>query len=181
MRRKLLLILFPFAAILVVLSSLMVIHPQSVTSTMMPGMMTRMMGESISTMPLLWPSVLTISGVAIFIGLAYLIAFPTIKYSEDAPAVVTVPTSVETLDPLSMLIRVSKPDERAVLEVLRGSGGVCRQRDIVFKTGLSKLKVHRIIARFAERGAIQVKKMGKTNEVTVPSWLMPSQLDPHKV
>jgi hypothetical protein len=181
LRRKLLLILLAFAAIVIVFSSLMVIHPQSITSTMMPGSMANMMGESISTMPLLWPSALTISAAAVFIGLAYLIAFPTIKYSEDASPVVTIPTSVETLDPLGILIRVSKLDERAVLEVLRGSGGACRQKDIVYKTGLSKIKVHRIIARLSERGALQVKRMGKTNEVTVPNWLMKSRPDSSKV
>lgn len=162
----------------------MVIHPQSVTSTMMPGVMGHMMGESISTMPLLWPSVLTISAAAIFIGLAYLIAFPAIKYSQETSPVVTVPTvptSVETLDPLNILIRVSKPDERAVLEVIRSNRGVCRQKDIVFKTGLSKIKVHRIIARLAERGAVQVKRTGKTNEVAVPSWLMQNRPDSQSV
>lgn len=137
--------------------------------------MASMMGES--TMPFLWPSVLTISAAAVFIGLGYLIAFPTIKYSKDESPGLTIPTSVETLDPLSILIRVSKPDERAVLEVLRASGGACRQKDIVFKTGLSKIKVHRIIARLAERGALQVKRMGKTNEVTAPTWLMQSRPD----
>lgn len=148
---------------------------------MMPGTMSGMMGESMVTMPILWPSVLTVSSVAVLIGLAYLIAFPTIKFSESDPSVATNPVSVGTLDPLTILIRVSKPDERAVLEVLRGTGGICRQKDIVFKTGLSKIKVHRIIARLAERGAIQVKKTGKTNEVTVPNWLMQNRSDTQTV
>ena len=155
----------------------MVFHPQPITSSMMPGTMSGMMGESMVTMPLLWPSVLTISSVAVLIGLAYLIAFPTIKFNESDASVATDPISAGTLDPLTILIRVSKPDERTVLEVLRGSRGICRQKYIVFKTGLSKIKVHRIIARLAERGAIQVKKIGKTNEVTVPNSLMQNWSD----
>lgn len=175
--RKLSFILLAFAAVVIIFSSLMVFQPQPITSSMMHGSMSGMMGESMVTMPLLWPSVLTTSSVAVLIGLAYLIAFPTIKFSESDASVATDPISAGTLDPLSILIRVSKPEERAVLEVLHGSGGLCRQKDIVFKTGLSKIKVHRIIARLAERGAIQVKKIGKTNEITVPNWLMQSRPD----
>ncbi len=175
--RKSLFILLAFAVIITVFSSLMVLQPQPRTSGMMSGMMPSMMTESTSAMPLLWPSVLTISAAAVLIGLVYSILFPVIKFSEGTPTAATNHISTETLDPLTILIRVSKPDERAVLEVLRGSGGVCRQKDIVFKTGLSKLKVHRIIARLAERGAIQVKKIGKTNELTVPSWLIQNRPD----
>jgi uncharacterized membrane protein len=71
-------------------------------------------------------------------------------------------------------MRVLKADERAALEVLRNSGGRCLQKDITYKAGLSKLKTHRVVARLAERGVIQVKKVGKTNEITVPAWLKAS-------
>ena len=177
MIRKLIFILLGFATIVSVFSSLMVLHPEPITSNKMSGMMSSMMGESMGIVPLFWSSVLTIAAVVILFGLAYLVTFPAIKLSEDTATVSTDTASAENLDPLAVLIRVSKPDERAVLEVLRGNGGVCRQKDIVFKTGLSKLKVHRIIARLAERGAIQVKKMGKTNEVTIPSWLLQNRPD----
>lgn len=178
---KLPLVLLAFAAIVTVLSSLMVFHPQPITSSMMSGMMSHIVGESMTNMPLLWPSLLTISAAVVLIGLGYLIAFPAIKFSEVMAPVATDPFSTGALDPLTILIRVSKPDERAVLEVLRGSGGMCRQKDIVFKTGLSKIKVHRILARLSERGAIQVKKTGKTNEVTVPNWLMRNRSDTQTV
>lgn len=177
--RKLPFILLGFAAIVIIFSSFLVFNPQPMMSGMMPGSMSSMMSESMVSMPLLWPSVLTISSVAVLIGLAYLIAFPTIKFSDSDANVAQNHISAEAPDPLSILIRVSKPEERAVLEVLRGSGGICRQKDIVLKTGLSKIKVHRIIARLAERGAVQVKKTGKTNEITVPSWLMQSQPESH--
>lgn len=177
MRRNLVFILLVFAAFFTALSSLIVFRPEPVTSGMMPGMMSSMMGESMSSTPLLWPTALTMSALAILVGLVYLIAFPTIKLSESDAALSTNYVSTGALDPLAVLIRVSKPEERAVLEVLRNSGGVCHQKDIVFKTGLSKIKVHRIIARLAERGAIQVKRIGKTNEVTIPAWLIQNRAD----
>jgi uncharacterized membrane protein len=38
------------------------------------------------------------------------------------------------------------------------------------KAGLSRLKAHRIIARFAERGIASLK-LGNTNEVFLSDWL----------
>lgn len=180
MVKKILFVLLAFAAAFAIFSSIILLQPKPLISSMMgkSGMMAGMMEESMS-MPLLWPSILTISSAAILIGLAYAIAFPTIKMSEVAVTTVAPISTEAPRDPLSVLIRASKPDERSVLQVLHDSGGVCRQKDIVFKTGLSKLKVHRIIARLAERGIVQAKRIGKTNEITLPSWLMQSQPESH--
>ena len=43
-----------------------------------------------------------------------------------------------------------------------------RSRD---EAKLSRLKTHRILARFAERGIVTLKKIGNTNEVTIAEWL----------
>lgn len=175
--RKLLFIALALALVIGTLSSLFLFQPAFVASNVMPGMMSGMMGESVIRMPLLWPSVLALSVIVAFFILSYLIAFPPIKYSEDVAIPAAPPMSNHQFDPLDILTRVSKPEERAVLEVLRSSGGSCLQRDIVFKTGLTKLKVHRIIVRLSERDIVQVKKTGKTNEVRVPSWLMRNHSD----
>ena len=68
-------------------------------------------------------------------------------------------------DSIGIIMRVLKPDEKAALEVLRNAGGICMQKDIRYKTGLSKLRTRRVVARLAERGVIQVRKVGKTNEI----------------
>jgi uncharacterized membrane protein len=39
------------------------------------------------------------------------------------------------------------------------------QKYIRKEAGLSRLKTHRIIARFAERGIVSLKKSGNTNEI----------------
>ena len=178
---KILFVLLAFAAVFAIFSSIILLQPKPLTSGGMgqSGMMSGMMEESMS-MPLLWPSILTISSAAFLTGLGYVIAFPTIKTSGVAVENVAAPISAEAQrDPLSVLIRASKPDEGSVLQVIHDSGGACRQKDIVFKTGLTKLKVHRIIARLAERGIVRVKRMGKTNEITLPSWLMQSHPESH--
>lgn len=123
-------------------------------------------------MNFLWPTMMTASIAVVAVVVVYVIAFPVIRYStasEDEEQSQT--SSASTLDPMDIVMRVAKADERAALEILKNSGGVCLQKDITYKTGLSKLKTHRIVARLAERGIIQVKKIGKTNEISVPAWL----------
>ncbi len=117
-----------------------------------------------------WPIVLTASTAVAIAAVAYVIAFPTIRYAtpgqEESGLILS-----DTPNAIDIVMRVSKPDERAALEILKRSGGVCPQKDIVYHTRFSKVKTHRIIARLAERGVIVVKKSGKTNEISVPAWL----------
>lgn len=138
-------------------------------------MMSDMMGRGfLGGMNSAWPVVFAVSTTLVLIAVAYVIAFPNIRYTtaskpgkdEDAQA-------TGALGPLDILMRVSKTDERAVLKVLKDGGGVCYQKDITYSTGLSKIKIHRIVARLTERGIIQVKKVGKTNEVRIAEWLKP--------
>ncbi len=121
-------------------------------------------------MSFFWPMVLAASTSVAIAVVAYVIAFPTIRYvaprQEETGLILS-----DMSDAIDVVMRVSKPDERAVLEVLKQSEGVCLQKDIVYQTRLSKVKTHRIIARLAERGVIVVKKSGKTNEISIPAWL----------
>ena len=138
------------------------------------GGMGQMMGSGFGMGSFLWPTVLTFSTTIVVVVVAYVVLVPTIRYSEEAE---TKPQSstAATLHAMDVVMRIVKPDERMALEVLRNSGGVCFQKDITYKTGLSKLKTHRIVARLAERGIIQVRKVGKSNEIKVPTWLGASE------
>jgi pyruvate/2-oxoglutarate dehydrogenase complex dihydrolipoamide dehydrogenase (E3) component len=49
------------------------------------------------------------------------------------------------------------------------------QKYVGKEAGLSRLKTHRIVARFAERGIVTVKPLGNTNEVTVSDWVQGSK------
>jgi len=147
----------------------------SLVGTFLPHqmMMSRMMGETYGGMTnVFWPALLTSSTALMAVVFVYMIAFPNIKCSSSGEQAEKDQIAPPTLgDPMDIVMRVVKDDERGVLEILKKGGGVCFQKDITYKTELSKLKTHRIIARLAERGIIQVKKAAKTNEIRVPSWL----------
>lgn len=167
MQRVTLFLLIILVASLAVISSVGTFLPRQMMMSDMGGMM----GEGSGMGNFLWPTVLTGSTAVIVIVLAYAILFPNIKYSTDTETKQEIAIPAASLDPMTVVMRVTKPDEQAALEVVRNSGGVCLQKDITYKTGLSKLKVHRIVARLAERGIIQVRRVGKTNEIKVPAWL----------
>jgi len=75
------------------------------------------------------------------------------------------------VDSWPVLLRTSKPDERKVLEVLAAHDGKYLQKYISKESGLSKLRTHRIVARFVERGIVTASKSGNTNEVSLADWL----------
>src|SRR3990172_2885013 len=91
--------------------------------TMMSGM-GGMMGESPGMGNFLWPMFLTASTAVMVIVLAYVILFPTIKYSTDREAKQEISISPARFDPMNIVMRVMKPDEQAALDVLRNSGGI---------------------------------------------------------
>lgn len=65
-----------------------------------------------------------------------------------------------------------KPDEKKVLETLSSHGGKFLQKHISKETNLSRLKTHRIIAGFVQRGIVTVRPYGNTNEVSLSDWLL---------
>jgi len=46
------------------------------------------------------------------------------------------------------------------------------QKDIRWKTGLSRVKTHRILFRLAKRGIVSAEKYYNTNKIVLASWLM---------
>jgi hypothetical protein len=151
------------------------------------GVMGQMMGNQnaagmTTAMPgYVWLGALVLLGLAIagVVGLVYFLAVPEIKTSQP-PAVLpepvgppkeSVPKESETKE-WSVLLRTSKPEEKRVLEVLASHGGRYLQKFIVKEAGLSRLKTHRIISRFAERGIVTAVQSGNTNEIELAPWLI---------
>ena len=62
-------------------------------------------------------------------------------------------------------------EERKVFNVLITHEGHYLQKYIRKEAGLSRLKTHRILARFAERGIVTLEKTGNTNNVRIADWL----------
>lgn len=163
-------------------------------SSSLGGFMGQMMGsQSVQGMPAMsgyvWGTSLILVVLAIVgvVGLAYYLAFPWIK-TVPAKSVVTgtsketaaspkevVPSPMEAASPKenwATVIRTSNPEERKVLEVLAAHNGTYLQKFVVKESGLSRLKTHRIVSRFTERGIVVAAKSGNTNELSLSPWLM---------
>jgi uncharacterized membrane protein len=83
----------------------------------------------------------------------------------DSPISNAAPNSCE------VILKTMTPEEQIVLNTLIAHQGKYLQKYVVKEAGLSRLKTHRIVARFAERGIVTVKPVGNTNEVTVQDWI----------
>ena len=157
-----------------------------------------MMGNGSTAAPsYLWiiPVALGAVVAAAIIGVAFYYAFPELKYirgnstcspTTTNPAVGT--SSVNAANPTSntantslgtakassscdVLLKTMTPDEKKVMDVLVAHQGKYLQKYVVKEAGLTRLKTHRIIARFAQRGIVTVTEFGNTNEIVVSDWV----------
>jgi hypothetical protein len=81
-----------------------------------------------------------------------------------------VPVSTAAPNSCEVILKTMTPEEQKVFNTLLAHQGRYLQKYVVKEAGLSRLKTHRIVARFAERGIVTVKPVGNTNEVTVQDW-----------
>jgi hypothetical protein len=81
-----------------------------------------------------------------------------------------VPIS-NTANSCEVILKTMTPEEQKVLNTLIAHQGKYLQKYVGKEAGLSRLKTHRIVARFAERGIVTVKPLGNTNEVAVSEWV----------
>lgn len=119
-----------------------------------------------------WPALLVASLVAIAFAVIMNYAYPPIPVSLPASssAQPTAQVSNQPSSSIDVIMRILKPEELRVINVIRDAGGMIRQSDITRHTNFSRLKVHRIIARLAERGIIRVERSGKTNNIYLAEW-----------
>ncbi len=65
------------------------------------------------------------------------------------------------------------------MNVLVAHKGKYLQKYVVKEAGLSRLKTHRVVARFAQRGIVTIKEFGNTNEIMLSDWVTsPSSVSP---
>ncbi len=114
-------------------------------------------------------------GVVGVVGLVYFLSYPEIPRSSPQPVSETVPEPQAFSGSFDFLLQTSKPEERKVLEILAAHGGTYLQKFIVKESGLSKLKTHRILSRFAERGIVTAVSSGNTNEISLAPSLRTSK------
>jgi len=125
------------------------------------------------------------------LGVSFYLVFPEIRYSRstcapskneqvqtvaspaDIGSKVGVGSSSNSIT-CEVLLKTMTPEEQKVLNVLLAHQGKYLQKYIGKEADLSRLKTHRILARFAQRGIIAVKQFGNTNEVRLAEWVNPT-------
>ena len=94
----------------------------------------------------------------------------SIIYPEITKSHISPPTPRST--PFEVLLYISTEEEAKVLQAIKDLAPRAYKFEIARKTGLSRMKVHRIIQRFESRGIVQVTKIGRNSQVTLSSWLI---------
>jgi uncharacterized membrane protein len=110
------------------------------------------------------------------IGLVYFVMLPEIKTSNMVTKNVETQNSIQNQNSgdssaYESVFKTLNEDEKRVLKVLRDHDGKYLQKYIRHEAKLSRLKTHRVLARFAERGMVSLQKTGNTNKVTLAEWL----------
>lgn len=105
------------------------------------------------------------------IGTIYYFIFPEIKIikANSKPEGKIIKTSNASYQ---SVVKTLTTDELKVLEVLKDHDGKYLQKYIRKEAGLSRLKTHRIIARFVSRNLVTLEKVGNTNEIKLKDWLI---------
>ena len=130
-------------------------------------------------------SILPVIGLVTLIGATiagasgavyFFIGRPKIALTQPQIAINPVSTEVSTPSvnleaPIDTVSKTLTADERKVVDVLTAHNGQYLQKYIRTETGLSRLKIHRLVTRLAERGIVTLEQSGNTNKVYLSSWL----------
>jgi len=116
---------------------------------------------------------LVVAGAA----LGYALVFPELSEEKTKPS--SSVSVVEKGEPaLDAVLRVLNADERKVIETLVAEGGTMLQKEIRWKTDLSRVKTHRILFRLAKRGIVSAEKYYNTNKIELADWLRKEKRKP---
>ena len=155
----------------------------------MGGMMGGGTGTTSSYLWLIPVALIGIVSVSI-IGVVFYLAFPQLRYVKrtcEIPNTTSVAmepvksdvglvgSSVVEPNTCGVILKTMTPEEQKVLNVLVAHQGKYLQKYVSKEAGLSRLKTHRIVARFAERGIVSVTEFGNTNEIVVSDWVRTSK------
>jgi hypothetical protein len=162
-------------------------YPNHMSQDQWSNMMGNMMGGNWESTPTptattAQNSILPIIGFITLIGATltgtggafyYFAGRPKITLSQTPSQVSpTLSTSIVNVEsPMDSVSKTLTADEHKVVDVLTSHNGEYLQKYIRSETGLSRLKVHRIVTRLAERGIVTLEQSGNTNKVFLSSWL----------
>ncbi len=152
-------------------------------------------GTTAATTSNLWiiPVAIIAAVLVGLIGLSFYMILPEIRntprtcdLSKDVAVPVASPSasgkeglaSKPAANSCEVILKTMTPEEQKVLNVLIAHQGKYLQKYVGKEAGLSRLKTHRIVARFAKRGIVKVKPFGNTNEVSISEWVSNSNAEP---
>jgi len=69
----------------------------------------------------------------------------------------------------SALSVLTTADEKRIIKLLQSKGGALTQSELVIETGLTKVKVHRVIVRLQSLGLVEKHAYGMTNKIVLSS------------
>jgi uncharacterized membrane protein len=118
-----------------------------------------------------WLVLFVVPLVVVVAVLGYTMVFPELTDEKPKQKPSSVPVVEKGESALGAVLRVLNEDERKVIETLVTGGGTMLQKDIRWKTGLSRVKTHRILHRLAKRGIVSAEKYYNTNKITLADWL----------
>jgi len=127
----------------------------------------------------LWLAVFAVPLAIALAVTAYALLFPQIRVEKKAAvtspvqeASVSAPAPVEKSQTLEAVLRVLNADEQKVVNAIASSAdGAMLQKDIKWKTGLSRVKTHRVLARLAARRIVKAEKYYNTNRIVLADWI----------
>jgi hypothetical protein len=155
----------------------------------MGGMMGNGSGTTSSYLWIIPVALIAIVAVSV-IGVVFYLAFPQLRYVKRTCEIPNfnsatmepaksgaglVVNSVAEPNTCGVVLKTMTAEEQKVLNVLISHQGKYLQKYVSKEAGLSRLKTHRIVARFAQRGIVNVKEFGNTNEIVVSDWIKNSK------
>jgi uncharacterized membrane protein len=120
----------------------------------------------------LWLFVFAVPLAVALVVTVYAVLFPQIKVDKKPALTTAAQTTAEKSQTLEAVMRVLNADEQKVINALGSSvDGAMLQKDIRWKTGLSRVKTHRVLARLAARGIVKAEKYYNTNRIVLADWI----------
>ncbi|MGB9853413.1 MAG: helix-turn-helix transcriptional regulator [Candidatus Bathyarchaeales archaeon] len=114
---------------------------------------------------------LVVLAVVSVFGVTYFIAFPERKITNQPSENRIENFQGDLTTPYSAVLKALTQEERKIIEILMVHNGKYLQKYLRKEAGITRLKTHRILSRLSERGLLNMKRVGNTNEVVLADWL----------
>lgn len=128
-------------------------------------------GAQSSGLDSVWLVVFAVPLAVALVAVGYMAAFPEIK-TVKTKEVAEGAEEAKQSQTLEAILRVLNDDEKKVVQALaEAKEGAMLQKDIRWKTGMTRVKTHRVLARLATRDIIHAEKHYNTNKITLNNWI----------